>query len=67
MGEKLWEKMQKTADVLHWLGKYQERDAIILASRLMRAKGIEEMDEWENFVTSQEKLFVAQGKGHDGA
>jgi len=67
MGEKLWEKLQKTADVLHWLGKYQERDAIILASRLMRAKGIEEMGEWENFVTSQEKLFVAQGQGHDGA
>lgn len=56
MEEKLWDTMQKTADVLHWLGKYEECNALIMTARLMRANGIETLEEWTKFVESQERI-----------
>jgi hypothetical protein len=55
MGEKLWERLQKMADLLHWLGKYDERDALAMTARLMRANNIETLEEWLSFVESQER------------
>lgn len=49
MEEKLWESIQKAANVLHWLGKYDECNALVMTARLMRANNIETLEEWTQF------------------
>lgn len=55
MGEKLWESIQKVADMLHWVGKYDECNALVMTARLMRANNIETLEAWTHFVESQER------------
>lgn len=62
MEEKIWESMQKVADVLHWLGKYDECNTLIMTGRLMRANKIETSDEWAIFVAKQERLLQRSQK-----
>lgn len=54
MEEKLADGVQKMAELLHWLGKYGERDTLVMTARLMRAHGIETLDDWTTFVENQE-------------
>lgn len=54
MEEKLADRIEKTAEILHWLGKYDECNALIMTSRLMRAHGVETLEEWSTFVEKQE-------------
>lgn len=54
MGEHLAEKMLKTAEALHFLGKYDESNAAILMSRLLRAKNLDTLDKLESFVAEEE-------------
>ena len=51
MQEKIWEKLSKAADGLHWLGKYEECNALCLTVRLMRTHGIDTLEQWQAFVT----------------
>jgi hypothetical protein len=54
MGENLADALSKTANVLHWLGKYDSANALILLSRLLRAHKIENLDDFEKFVVAAE-------------
>jgi len=54
MQENLADVLLKTADVLHWLGKYDSANALILLSRLLRAHKIENLDQLERLVVDQE-------------
>jgi hypothetical protein len=54
MKENLADMLSKTADVLHWLGKYDSANALILLSRLLRAHKIENLDQLEKLVVDQE-------------
>lgn len=55
MPEKVPDMLVKTADVLHWLGKYNEANALILLSRWMRARNIETLEVLEGCVTAAER------------
>lgn len=59
MGEKLHEKLMKAADVLHWLGKYDEANALILCSRLAR------ISEAENLEQLEREMFVGTANDRD--
>lgn len=50
MGEAIYEKLEKVATLLHWIGKYDEANAISLTIRLMRHKATRELAEWQAFV-----------------
>jgi hypothetical protein len=60
------------AGVLHWLGKYNESNALTLLSRLLRAKKIEQLDELERFVANKESATPTgpaagrEGEGTEG-
>lgn len=54
MDEAIWEKLQKVAKVLHWLGKYEEARAVSATARLMRDRDIRELPDWERFVEAME-------------
>jgi hypothetical protein len=55
MGENLADALLKTSEVLHWLGKYQESNALVLLSRLMRAHKIPTLDLLEAMVVDLEQ------------
>ena len=55
MEEPLADSMQQTADVLHWLGRYTECNALVMTGRLMRTKGITNLEEWTKFVETEEQ------------
>lgn len=52
----------KTADMLHWLGKYAEANAVALFARWLRTRGIDDMDTLEAFVVAEESADAA-GEG----
>ena len=54
MGEKIYEKLAEVAAFLHWLGKYDEANAVSLTVRLMRHKDTRELKDWEAFVKEAE-------------
>lgn len=54
MDEKIYEKLEKVAAGLHWLGKYDEANAVSLTIRLMRHKEIRELRDWQEFVYATE-------------
>lgn len=55
MPEKLWETFQKVADVMHWIGKYDLANALIMAARLVKALDIDTLEKWQAWVEKQEK------------
>lgn len=60
MEENLTDALIKTADVLHWLGKFHESNACILLSRLLRARRVDSLNELEALVSEEEaKAFEA--------
>ena len=59
--ENLADGLMKTAAVLHWLGKYQAANALILFSRWVRAKNVSTLDELELLVVRAEE---PQGDPH---
>jgi len=67
MEEKLADRVQKTADFLHWLGKYDECNALIMTARLMRAHGIETLEEWTKFVENEELAHHSEDRCDRGA
>lgn len=50
MEESIADALVKTADVLHWLGRYREANACTLFSRLARAWNIHTLDALEKHV-----------------
>ncbi len=54
MGEHLADLLMKLSSVLHWAEKYNECNAAILLSRLLRAKGIETLDALQVYVEKEE-------------
>lgn len=55
MEENLAEALLKTADVLHWLGKYQVANALILFSRFCRARKLDTLEALEAVVVTAER------------
>ncbi len=55
MPEKIWERLEKVANGLHWLGRYEECNALNMTIRLMKAHGIETLEQWIGFVESSEQ------------
>ena len=53
MPEKIWERLEKVANGLHWLGRYQEANALSLTVRLMREREIETLEDWEEYVNGK--------------
>ncbi len=53
MPEKIWERLEKVANGLHWLGRDEEANALNLTIRLMRSQGIETLEQWEQYVDGQ--------------
>jgi len=60
MGEHLADRLLKLADVLHWLGRYEECNACILTSRLLRVHGLDDLGKLELFVTREEEAAPEQ-------
>ncbi len=56
MGELLGDKMTKLADVLHWIGKYEEANACALLGRWLRARKVLTVDQFEAFVEAAESV-----------
>lgn len=54
MEENLADMLVKTADVLHWLGKYRECNALVLLSRLLRARKIDTLADLDATVAREE-------------
>lgn len=46
----LGNEMEKLAAVLHWHGKYSDRNAVSLLARLVRSQGITSVDELAAWV-----------------
>lgn len=55
MGETIADMLLETSKVLRWFGRYNEGNACVLASRLLRARGIENLDELEAYVDAVEQ------------
>jgi hypothetical protein len=55
MREHLADALLKTADVLHWLGRYTECNALILTSRLLRVHDLDDLDKLRAFVEREEE------------
>jgi len=60
MPTKIWERLEKVAEGLHWLGKYEEANALWLTVRLMKAAEVETLEQWEAFVSA---LGLSKEKG----
>lgn len=56
MKEEFPEMLLKAADAMHWLGKYDESNALILLSRFVRARKIGTLDEFEEDVRAEESI-----------
>lgn len=54
MDEAIYEKLEKVAAGLHWLGKHDEANAVSLTVRLMRHKDTRELKDWQAFVEATE-------------
>lgn len=54
MEEKLADALGKAADALHWFGQYRVANALVLFSRLARARSLTTLDELEAFVAEAE-------------
>lgn len=63
MEEDLADVLQKTAEVLHWLGKHQAANACMLCARLVSAKQITTLDELEVSVCKIEEASSANCTG----
>lgn len=50
MDEKIWDSLYTVGKVLHWLGKYDEANACTLLARLLKQKGIEKVEQLEEWV-----------------
>ncbi len=55
MGECLADALLKVSSVLHWLGKYEECNAITLLSRLLRLHELDDLRKLEAYVTYEEE------------
>lgn len=55
MGEHLGDVLYRLSGVLHWLGKYEEANAVALTARLVRGRGLRDLDEYEAFIAGFEE------------
>lgn len=60
MEENIADTLKKTADVMHFLGQYRVCNALILLSRLMRARGIHTLDGLERYVERVEDVETSR-------
>jgi hypothetical protein len=51
----LSDMLLKAAEVMHWLGKYQEANALILLSRLCVARRLGTLQALQTYVEEEEK------------
>lgn len=63
MGEHLADVLLKVSSVLHWLGKYEECNAIVMLSRLVRVHGLDDLAKLTAFVEREEEAMLSSGKG----
>lgn len=56
MGESIADSVQKTADVMHWLGKYEISNVLTFLARFLRASGITDIDQLEELVNDAESV-----------
>lgn len=54
MPEKLLDKLLKASCVLHWLGKHEEANALILFSRELRCFDVDTLEKLDVFVSRHE-------------
>lgn len=54
MEESLIVAMERVADMLHWLGKYREGNAICLLVRLLRTYEFTTLDDLEAYIDAQD-------------
>jgi hypothetical protein len=54
MNEYLWETLRTAANALHWMGKYNECNALILLARLLEGNKIETLEAWKGYVEARE-------------
>ena len=50
MPERIWEKLFKLCEVLHWLGKYEEMQAISHFAALLRDEGVEHHEQIDYII-----------------
>lgn len=53
MPEPIWDQLFTAGKVLGWLGHHDESNACILLARLLKLKGIEEVEQVERWVESE--------------
>lgn len=54
MEEPIADTLLSTADVLRWLGRYREANALVFVSRLLRHQALTSLEELEAFVVRLE-------------
>lgn len=54
--------IEKTAEVMMWMGHYAEADILYILKRFLVLKGIKSLDEWEAFVNGEEDKAKSQIK-----
>lgn len=54
MEEAVYDTLFKVSDVLHWLGKYREANALIMLGRFLRARGIHRTEQLDALVEAEE-------------
>ena len=60
--ENLIAHLEVLSNVLHWMGKYNEANAIVLLGRLLRNKDIYSLDRFEEWVKANERAFPVQDR-----
>ncbi len=55
MPEKVSEILKKLADILHWMGKYQECNILIYLLRWVKLRKLETLDELKAYVEMKER------------
>jgi hypothetical protein len=53
MNQPLGDILEKLSDILHWLGKYQESNAVAMTTRLVRTIGATTLGEYEAWINQQ--------------
>lgn len=54
MGESLADRLVKVSNLLHWLGRYDEANSLMLICRLLRDKRLESVEELEAWINQQD-------------
>jgi hypothetical protein len=60
--DNLASEMLEAANVMHWFGKYRVANVLILAARLLKAKGILTVEKFASWVEEEEVALLNQNR-----